>query len=40
MEELCMRDSNDLRQTYLYKLSEKPILQNFKNIAFLSSAQD
>ena len=38
--ELTMRDKENIRDTYLYKLSKKEQLNNFKKIAFIASSQD
>ena len=40
MLELTMRDNENMRQTFLYKLSQKQQLNNFKKIAFVASSQD
>ena len=40
MLELTMRDKENMRETYLYKLSKKEELNNFKKIAFVASSQD
>lgn len=38
--QLCLRDAPDLRQCYLYKLSQKSTLHYFKNILLVGSLQD
>ncbi|XP_063697976.1 protein FAM135A [Culicoides brevitarsis] len=38
--QLCLRDASDLRQCYLYKLSQKSTLHHFKNILLVGSLQD
>lgn len=38
--QLCLRDAPDLRQCYLYKLSQKSTLHHFKNILLVGSLQD
>lgn len=40
IEELCMRDSEDLRSCFLFKLSKSGSLNSFKNIALIGSCQD
>jgi len=40
LDELCMRDSSDLRNTLLYRLSENNSLKGFKQLALISSSQD
>ncbi|CAL1271736.1 unnamed protein product [Larinioides sclopetarius] len=38
--QLSMKDASDLRQTFLYKLSQKPGLEHFRNILLFGSSQD
>ncbi|KAK6989148.1 protein FAM135A [Biomphalaria glabrata] len=38
--QLSLKDHNDLRQTFLYKLSQKPVLHNFKHVLLVGSHQD
>lgn len=38
--QLCMRDTTDLRQTFLYKLSQRSTLHYFQNILLCGSSQD
>ena len=38
--QMSLRDHQDVRQTFLYKLSLKPGLQYFKNVLFVGSHQD
>uniref|UniRef100_A0A4W3H844 Protein FAM135A-like n=1 Tax=Callorhinchus milii TaxID=7868 RepID=A0A4W3H844_CALMI len=38
--QLTFRDQPDPRKTFLYKLSEKPGLQHFKNVVLMASTQD
>ncbi|GFQ67861.1 protein FAM135A [Trichonephila clavata] len=38
--QLSMKDSSDLRQTFLYKLSQKSGLEYFRNILLFGSSQD
>jgi hypothetical protein len=40
LDELCMRDSSDLRKSLLYRLSENNSLKGFQKLALLSSSQD
>lgn len=40
ISQLCLRDSADLRKTFLYKLSQKSTLHYFKNILLCGSSQD
>ena len=40
LDELCMRDSPDLRGSLLYRLSENNTLRGFKQLALISSSQD
>lgn len=40
IEELCMRDREELRKCFLYKLSKSGTLNHFKQIALISSSQD
>ncbi|CAH1991581.1 unnamed protein product [Acanthoscelides obtectus] len=38
--QLCLKDSTDPRQTFLYRLSQRSTLHNFKNILLCGSGQD
>lgn len=38
--QLSMKDATDIRRTFLYKLSQKPGLEYFRNILLFGSAQD
>ncbi|XP_012157238.1 uncharacterized protein LOC101460248 isoform X1 [Ceratitis capitata] len=38
--QLCMRDTSDLRNTFLYRLSQRSTLHHFKNILLCGSSQD
>ncbi|KAG8200153.1 hypothetical protein JTE90_018935 [Oedothorax gibbosus] len=38
--QLSMKDASDLRQTFLYKLSQKSGLEHFRNILLFGSSQD
>ena len=38
--QLCMRDSSDMRQSFLYRLSQRSTLHHFKNILLCGSTQD
>lgn len=38
--QLCMRDSTDLRQSFLYRLSQRSTLHHFKNVLLCGSSQD
>uniref|UniRef100_A0A1A9ZWH6 DUF676 domain-containing protein n=1 Tax=Glossina pallidipes TaxID=7398 RepID=A0A1A9ZWH6_GLOPL len=38
--QLCMRDTSDLRKTFLYRLSQRSTLHHFKNILLCGSSQD
>lgn len=38
--QLCMRDSSDMRQSFLYRLSQRSTLHHFKNILLCGSSQD
>lgn len=38
--QLSLRDATDLRQSYLYKLSQRSQLHQFKNILLVGSLQD
>lgn len=38
--QLCLRDSSDLRQTFLYRLSQRSTLHHFKNVVLCGSSQD
>ena len=40
LRQIGMTDNSDPKQTFLYKLSEKPGLEWFKHIVLLSSYQD
>ncbi|KAL5290309.1 FAM135B family protein [Megaselia abdita] len=40
ISQLCLRDSSDLRKSFLYKLSQKSTLHYFKNILLCGSSQD
>lgn len=40
LAQLSMKDSTDIRQTYLYRLSAKPGLERFRNILLCGSVQD
>ena len=40
IEELCMRDSDENRNSFLYKLSKSGSLNAFKKVAFIGSCQD
>jgi len=40
LKQIGMTDHTDPKETYLYKLSQKPGLEWFKNIALISSFQD
>lgn len=38
--QLCLRDSADLRQSFLYRLSQRSTLHQFKNVLLCGSSQD
>ncbi|TMW39397.1 hypothetical protein DOY81_015523, partial [Sarcophaga bullata] len=38
--QLCMRDTSDLRKSFLYRLSQRSTLHHFKNILLCGSSQD
>ncbi|KAJ3660538.1 hypothetical protein Zmor_004981 [Zophobas morio] len=38
--QLCLKDSNDARQSFLYRLSQKSNLQHFRNVLLCGSGQD
>ncbi|XP_055687536.1 protein FAM135A [Lutzomyia longipalpis] len=38
--QLCLRDTTDLRQSFLYRLSQRSTLHHFKNILLCGSSQD
>lgn len=38
--QLCLRDTPNLRQCFLYKLSQRSTLHYFKNILLCGSSQD
>ncbi|GAB0096958.1 protein FAM135B [Sergentomyia squamirostris] len=38
--QLCLRDTADLRQSFLYRLSQRSTLHHFKNILLCGSSQD
>ena len=38
--QLCLRDTPDLRQSFLYRLSQRSTLHHFKNILLCGSSQD
>ncbi|CAG5118979.1 unnamed protein product, partial [Candidula unifasciata] len=38
--QLSLKDHPDPRQTFLYRLSQKPVLQNFKHVLLVGSHQD
>lgn len=40
LQQLCFRDSSDLRQCFLYRLSQRSTLHHFKNILLCGSSQD
>lgn len=40
ISQLTMKDSSNIRQTYLYRLSTKPGLEVFQNILLCGSSQD
>lgn len=40
LEQLCMRESNDPRNCFLYRLSESRTLSHFRNLVLISSTQD
>ncbi|CAD7083042.1 unnamed protein product [Hermetia illucens] len=38
--QLCLRDAPDLRQSFLYRLSQRSTLHHFKNVLLCGSSQD
>lgn len=38
--QLCMRDTTDMRQSFLYRLSQRSTLHHFKNVLLCGSSQD
>lgn len=38
--QLCLRDAADLRQSFLYRLSQRSTLHQFKNVLLCGSSQD
>ncbi|CRK95646.1 CLUMA_CG009104, isoform A [Clunio marinus] len=38
--QLCMRDTADMRQSFLYRLSQRSTLHHFKNVLLCGSSQD
>lgn len=40
LAQLCLRDSTDLRQSFLYRLSQTNTLHHFKNVLLCGSNQD
>jgi len=38
--QLSLKDHSDIRQTFIYKLSEKSNLHKFKNVLLCGSSQD
>lgn len=38
--QLAMKDTTNIRQTFLYRLSQKPGLEHFKNVLLFGSSQD
>lgn len=38
--QLCLRDTTDLRKSFLYKLSQRSTLHHFRNILLCGSCQD
>jgi hypothetical protein len=38
--QLCMRDAADMRQSFLYRLSQRSTLHHFKNVLLCGSSQD
>jgi hypothetical protein len=38
--QLALKDTNDPRQSFLYRLSQKPVLQYFKHVLLVGSSQD
>lgn len=40
IREICLKDKENLRDCFLYKLSEGGLLDSFQKIAFLASSQD
>lgn len=40
LQQLCFRDASDLRQCFLYRLSQRSTLHHFKNVLLCGSSQD
>ena len=40
LSQMCMNDSTDFRECYLYKLSKTGTLSGFEKLVFVSSSQD
>ena len=40
LQQLAMKDSSDIRQTFMYKLAENSNLHLFKNVLLAGSSQD
>lgn len=40
IKQLCLKDSNDFKYTYMYKLAQRDQLYRFNNIVLVSSPQD
>jgi hypothetical protein len=40
LNEICMKDAEDLRMSYFFRLTENKALNHFKKIALISSSQD
>ena len=40
LQQLALKDSSDIRQTFMYKLSENSNLHCFKNVLLAGSSQD
>lgn len=38
--QLCLRDATDVRQSFLYRLSQRSTLHHFKNVLLCGSSQD
>lgn len=38
--QLCLRDATDLRESFLYRLSQRSTLHQFKNVLLCGSSQD
>lgn len=38
--QLCLRDASDVRQCFLYRLSERSTLHHFRHVLLCSSGQD